>query len=259
MKQLFLLFAFLFARTVVAQQMTVPVDVSFPDDKSLVLTWESNSNELYHVSFRTNLVQTQAVTLKSDIFATSPTNRLSVHRGLVPSAYFQVEVQAVLGDTLPYEILYPGLAYFDPVTSNLVTSGEPTFIGTFCVTNDLQFEEMKEELGLAGKTFDFSSEVLIGIMAPETSSIGGHYRMDYVRETANEILVCYNYLDYYPLCSPAFHKEVFVVRTEHRNKPVRLAFRGSFLTNGKPSLFAPLLSIDPESAYPALTWPIDLP
>ena len=47
--------------------------------------------------------------------------------------------------------------------------------------------------------------------------------------------------------SPAFHKETFVVRTEHRNKPVRLVFRGSVLTSGE-TFWTPLFSIDPASA-----------
>ena len=63
---------------------------------------------------------------------------------------------------------------------------------------------MKDELGLSGKTFDFSSEVVIGTMGPLPSSIGGNYRMDSVRETDSEVLVCSYYESYYPLCSPVF-------------------------------------------------------
>lgn len=244
MKSLLLILVLLIGGRTIAQQRTIPVHLDITGEEYLTLSWASRSNELYEVTFITNLVQNQSETLKSDVFSTSPTNQLRIHRGRVPSAYFQVNVQAVLGDTLLYELIQPN---------------NPTFIGEFCVTNDVQFEAMKEELGLAGPTFDFATNVVIGIMAPEVSSIGGHYRMDYVRETAREILVCYYYEDYYPYCMPAFHKEMFVVKTEHRNKPVRLAFRGSFLTNGKPFI-APLVTIDPEHAYsPVLSWPVELP
>ena len=207
-----------------AQEPAPSVDLATDDNGLLSLSWESDSNSLYRVLFKTNLLQAQGTVLKDDYFATPPSNLVKIYRGSVPSAFLYVDAQPVLQSDLPYELLYPGSFSVSPGETNVVYSGSPTFVGVFCVTNEVQYESLKEELGLAGHTFDFSSEVLIGTMGPLTSSIGGRYQMDSVRETASEVLVVYNYISYAPYCMPAFDKSMLVVRTEHRNKPVRLVF-----------------------------------
>ena len=234
------------ACTAHAQERTPSVDLAAGDNDLLCLSWGSESNELYRVLFKTNLLQAQGTVLKDDYFATPPSNVVKIYRGSVPSAFFYVDVQPVLQSDLPYELLYPGSFSVSPGETNVVYSGSPTFVGVFCVTNEAQYESMKEELGLAGHTFDFSSEVLIGTMGPLTSSIGGRYQMDSVRETASEVLVVYNYISYAPYCMPAFDKSMLVVRTEHRNKPVRLVFNRvdtPFMEEGSLNI---VLSLDPQ-------------
>lgn len=216
MKKVLFVFFLWIGYVVVAQETAVPVHLDLSDNERLTLSWESKSNEVYQVLFTTNLTQRQTTTLTDDVFATPPTNRLTVHRGRVPSAFFRVEVQHVLGDVLEYEKISPN---------------SPAFVGTFCITNAVQFDALKDELGLSGETFDFSSEVVVGTMSPLTPSIGGHYRMDSVRETDSEVLVCYFYESYYPYSNPAFTKDILIVKIAHRNKPVRLVFRGTIFSN----------------------------
>jgi hypothetical protein len=156
------------ACTAHAQERTPSVDLAAGDNDLLSLSWGSESNELYRVLFKTNLLQAQGTVLKDDYFATPPSNVVKIYRGSVPSAFLYVDVQPVLQSDLPYELLYPGSFSVSPGETNVVYSGQPTFVGHFCVTNEVQFESMKDELGLAGHTFDFSSEVLIGMMGPIT-------------------------------------------------------------------------------------------
>ena len=228
-------------------QVTVPSVNLLPDEHGLLtLSWASESNALYRVLFKTNLVQTQGTVLKDDYFATPPSNVVKISRGSVPTAFLYVDVQPVLQSDLPYELLFPGSFSASPGETNVVYSGQPTFVGDFYITNEAQFESLKEELGLAGSTFDFSSEVLIGRMGPVTPSITGRYQMDSVRETESAVLVVYNYVSYAPLSSPAFDKAMLVVRTEHRNKPVRLVFNKVFTPYMQQDSLGIVLSLDPH-------------
>lgn len=198
-----------------AQEPAPSVDLATDDNGLLSLSWESDSNALYRIYFKTNLLQAQGTVLKDDYFATPPSNTVRISPGNVPFAFLYVDVQPVLQSDLPYELLSPGIVSVDPGMTNVVYFGQPTFVGDFCITNEAQFESLKEELGLAGHTFDFSSEVLIGRMGPLISSITGRYQMDSVRETESEVLVVYNYVSYAPYCMPAFDKAMLVVKTEH--------------------------------------------
>ena len=237
------------ACTAHAQERTPSVDLAAGDNDLFSLSWGSESNELYRVLFKTNLLQAQGTVLKDDYFATPPSNVVKIYRGSVPSAFLYVDVQPVLQSDLPYELLYPGSFSVSLGETNVVYSGQPTFVGHFCVTNEVQFESMKDELGLAGHTFDFSSEVLIGMMGPITPSISGRHQMDSVRETASEVLVVYNYISYAPLSSPAFDKAMLVVKTEHRNKPVRLVFNRTFTPLMQQDSLDIVLSLDSQQ-YP---------
>ena len=234
------------AGTAVAQEWAPSVDLAAGDNDLLSLSWESESNALYRIFFKTNLLQEQGAVLKDDYFATPPSNVVKIHRGSVPSAFLYVDVQPVLQSDLPFELLHPGSFPASIGETNVVYSGQPTFVGHFCVTNEAQFESVKDELGLAGHTFDFSSVVLIGMMGPVTHSITGCYQMDSVRETASEVLVVYNYISYAPFCSPAFGKALLVVKTEHRNKPVRLVLNRVFTPHLEQGSRDIVLSLDPQ-------------
>ena len=234
------------ACTSLAQARAPSVDLVAGGNDLLTLSWESESNALYRVLFKTNLLQTQGAVLKDYDFAMPPSNSVTISRGSVPSAFLYVDVQPVLQSDLPYELLYPGSISVGPGETNVVYSGPPTFVGLFCVTNEVQFESLKEELGLAGHAFDFSSEVLIGTMGPIASSIGGRFQMDSVRETASEVLVVYDYISYAPYCMPALDKSMLVVKTEHRNKPVRLVFNRCITPYMEQGGLDVVLSLDPQ-------------
>lgn len=216
----------------------VPAELNFKNSDMLDLSWQSRSNFVYRLRCRTNLLQTLSVVLKEDIFPTAQTNQLSLYSGGVESAFLEVEVQDYIQDALTYDLVSP--------------SG-PTFVGTFCVTNATQFNVLKDELGLAEHEFDFTTDVVIGVMEPRMSSITGHYQMQSVYETSETIFVCYQYYSFYPNSSPAFHKETMVVKTQHRNKPVRLIYLGTVFSGDTPAWLKPIISIDPEhSPYPGL-------
>lgn len=229
-----------------AQVTAPPVNLVAGDHGLLTLSWPSESNALYRVLFKTNLVQTQGTVLKDDCFATPPSNVVKISHGSVPSAILYVDVQPVLQSDIPYELLYPGIITANPGETNVVYSGQPTFVGDFYITNQSQFEILKDELGLAGATFDFSSKVLIGRMGPVTSSITGYYQMDSVHETESAVLVVYNYVSYAPFTLPAFDKAMLVVSTEHRNKPVRLVFNKVFAPYMQQGRLDIVLSLDPQ-------------
>ncbi len=229
-----------------AQEPAPSVNLATDDNGLLTLSWASESNALYRVLFKTNLVQSQGTVLKDDYFATPPSNVVKIHRGSVPSAFLYVDVQPVLQGDLPYELLYPGIFSVSTGETTVVYSGQPTFVGDFYVTNEVQFESLKEDLGLAGSTFDFSSEVLIGRMGPVTPSITGRYQMDSVRETESAVLVVYNYVSYAPWSMPAFDKAMLVVKTDHRNKPVRLVFNKMFTPYMQQDSLGTVLSLDPQ-------------
>lgn len=214
-----------------AQDTAPSIDLMDDGNDLLTLSWASESNELYRVLFKTNLLQTQGTVLKDAYFATPPSNSVKISRGGVPSAFLYIDVQTVLESDIPYEKLSPGTA---------------VFVGDFCITNEVQFDSLKDELGLEGYTFDFSSDVLIGRMGPVTSSISGKYQMDSVRETESAVLVVYNYVSYAPFSSPAFDKAMLVVKTEHRNKPVRLVFNRLITHYMAQDSVDLVLSLDPQ-------------
>lgn len=216
---------------------TLSAELDMTGPETLEFTWPSQSNVVYRLLCFTNLMQTAPVVLKKDIFAIPPTNHVSLNRGDVAPAFLQIEAQARILDSMNYE---------------LVTADNPTFVGTFCITNATQFETMKDELGLAAQSFDFSTEAVIGIMAPLTSSITGQYRMTAVYETTDTILVCYQFLSYYPNSMPAFNNEVMVVKTEHRGKPTRLVLLGTVYPGTPPVWANPWISIDPSDAPAAV-------
>jgi len=205
-----------------AQQTPPPVAIKPDGNDLLTLSWASESNELYRVLFKTDLLQPQGSVLKEDYFATPPSNSVKISRGSVPSAFFYVDVQTFLQSDIPYEILYPETSLYGPDIITGQYFSRPSFVGDFCVTNQVQFESLKEELGLAEHTFDFSSEVLIGKMDPVTASISGSFQLDSVRETQSAVLVVYDYIMYTPYVLASLGKDMLVVKTEHRNKPVRL-------------------------------------
>ncbi len=229
-----------------AQNTAPPVDLVSGGDGLLTLSWPSESNALYCVLFTTNLVEAQGIVLKEDYFATPPSNVVKIIPGSVPSAFFYVGAQPVLQSDIPYELLHPGSFSASTGETNVVYSGLPSFVGHFCVTNEIQFESMKDELGMAGSTFDFSTDVLIGMMDPVTSSITGSYQMDSVRETESAVLVVYNYISFTPYCMPALDKSMLVVRTEHRNKPVRLVLNRVFAPYMQQGSLETVLSLDPQ-------------
>lgn len=86
--------------------------------------------------------QKASIVLKEDIFPAAQTNHLSLYSGDVKSAFLEVEVQGFIQGALAYE---------------LISSSSPTFVGTFCVTNAAQFNAIKDELGITGQDFDFTT------------------------------------------------------------------------------------------------------
>lgn len=247
------LYLILFVGSSAFAQNTAPaVDLAFGGDGLVTLSWPSESNAIYSVLFKTNLVQEQGIVLKDDYFATPPNNAVKISLGSVPSAFFYVDVEPVLQSDIPYELLHPGSFSSSTGETSVVYSGQPSFVGHFCVTNEVQFESMEDELGMAGSTFDFSTDVLIGMMGPVTSSITGSYQMDSVHETERAVLVVYNYFSYAPYCMPALDKSMLVVRTEHRNKPVRLVFNKVFAPHMQQESLEIVLSLDPQQFPPII-------
>ncbi len=219
-----------------AQDTAPSVKIEVDDHQLLMLSWASESNAIYRLFFKTNLVDQQGTVLKADTIATPPRNRLRILSGDVSSAFFYVDAEAVLEVDLPYTLLTPGTFFANPASTNTY-SGQPTYVGSFNITSEEEYQSIQDELGLTGYTIDFDTDVLIGVMGPLTHSITGHYLLDSVHETESAILVIYNYYSYAPLSVPAFNKDMLVVQTAHHNKPVRLVFNRtitSHLQNNDP-------------------------